>query len=138
MRAAVSIPVVDMIGETAKKAVAHVPRLRTLGLMATSGTLATGLYQKALDSHRIGVMTPDAAGQAVVMETIYRVKAGDYSWKPRIIEVARALLARGAEGVVLGCTEIPLVVSPADLPCPVFDALEILARTAVALASGAA
>ena len=134
LQKALSIPILDMIAETADTAAGHEPRLHRLGLMATDGTLATGLYQHALTARGIQLVAPSPDGQKTIMETIYRVKAGDYSLKPAILAVARGLLTRGAEGIVLGCTEIPLVVGPEDLPCPVFDPLRSIAAKAVSLA----
>ncbi len=135
IQAAVSIPVLNMITETAALVSLHAPKLHKLGLMATDGTLATGLYQKALTRDGTRILIPEADEQAAVMETIYHVKAGDYSFRSKILDVARGLIARGAEGIALGCTEIPLVVHREDLPCPIFDPLSAIAMKAVELAS---
>ncbi len=73
------------------------------------------------------------------MAAIYAIK-GDAEARSRVElaaelrSVAGRLAARGAEGIVAGCTEIPLVLRPGDLPLPVFDTLLILARAAIAAA----
>jgi aspartate racemase len=52
--------------------------------------------------------------------------------KERFLEIIRNLISQGAEGIILGCTEIPLLVSQADIPVPIYDTTEIHAKAAVA------
>ena len=134
IRKSVGVPVVDMVGETARMVSKHKPAIRSIGLLATDGTLKTALYQKALAGLSIKAMTPDTEDQKVVMEAIYKVKAGDYSTKERLIFVIRHLLDRDVQGLILGCTELPLLVREGELNCPIFDPISVLAKTAVKLA----
>ena len=134
LRQSLSIPVIDMIGETALSVSLHTPVLKTIGLMATTGTVEVGLYQNALKESNIQVLHPDDEEQARIMDAIYKVKATDYSGKGDVVKIGNRLIAQGADGIVLGCTEIPLLVGREDFECAVFNPLEILAEKAIELA----
>ena len=134
LREAVSIPIIDMIGETAASVADHIPSLHTIGLLATTGTLSTGLYQQIFAKNGFRLLVPSDEEEVVVMDAINRIKAGDHSVREAVIGVAQGLIARGAEGIIPGCTELSLVVSQDSLSVPVFDPLAILAERAVALA----
>jgi aspartate racemase len=131
LRQSLSIPVIDMIGETALAVGRQTPSLETVGLLATTGTVEVGLYQKALNERDVHVMLPDEEEQARIMEAIYLVKAADYTGKEAIVKIGNRLIKQGAGGIVLGCTEIPLLVDQNDFSCAVFNALGILAKKTV-------
>jgi aspartate racemase len=130
VRRAVGVPVLDMTEEVAA---AVALRARSAGILATEGTLRLRLYHGALARHGVAVVEPSEAEQAVVMTAIYAVKAGDLEPAVRapVREVVAALVARGAGAIVLGCTELPLLIGPDDASVPVFDSTEILARAAL-------
>ncbi|HCP32203.1 TPA: aspartate racemase [Candidatus Acetothermia bacterium] len=134
LRKSISIPVIDMISETASLIATHRPPLRKIGLLATAGTLQTGLYQRALAGKGISVLVPLSEEETQIMDAIHLIKAGDHAVKDTVVVVAHHLIDQGAEGIILGCTELSLVVEETDLPCPFFDPLSILARRAVQLA----
>jgi len=122
IRAAVSIPMLDMIGETAA-AIDRSP----VGLLATDGTIESGLYQRACEGRGVRIVVPNPADRRSVMEAIAAIKAGA---EPRGAErelaaVVRRLARDGAEAVIAGCTEISLV--PGDrMPLRWVDALDRL------------
>lgn len=132
-RAVPGVPVLDIMEEVASSAAALRPPPAAAGLLATSGTVRQRLYQAALDRRGIGVMAPDAEGQRVVSEAIASVKAGDTGpeVRARVRGVADALVRAGAGVIVLGCTEVPLILGSGDVAVPVLDGTEILARAAV-------
>ncbi len=134
LRRAVSIPILDMIGETVTRITEDLPRSTTVGLLATTGTIKTKLYQTALRGHGIETLVPDEAGETAIMEAIYLIKAGRHAVDNTVIAVASQLRARGAEGIIAGCTELSLVIDGASAACPVFDPLSIIAERAVAWA----
>jgi aspartate racemase len=138
IREAAAVPVLDMMEEVASFILALRPPVRTAGLLATSGTLVARLYHRALLARGIAVVEPPPAGQERLMAAIYAVKAGDTGEAVRssVREVALGLVEVGAQAVVLGCTELPLVMGPQDLPVPVLDATEILARATIREATG--
>jgi len=130
----VPIPIIDMVEETACAAASKLPAASPVGLLATTGTLYSGLYDGALASHGLRVVHPDDAGQRRVMDGISRVKSGDQSIaKSILIETAQRLVDRGVRALVLGCTEIPLVLGAGDVAVSVFDSLDVLARRVLAL-----
>ncbi len=131
LQKAVSIPIIDMINETTSLIATHRPPLRKIGLLATAGTLNTGLYQRALARKGISVLVPPLKEESQIMDAVHRIKAGDHAVKNDVVAVAHHLTDEGAKGIILGCTELSLVVEEGDLSCPLFDPLSILARRAV-------
>ncbi|MBU3079205.1 aspartate/glutamate racemase family protein [Sphingomonas quercus] len=133
IRAAVSIPFVSMIEETGAALAARHPEARRVGLLAVDGTLAAGLYQPYLPEP---VLLP-AEAQAHFMALIYRIKAGDTSAKARaeMAAFAATLVDAGAQAVVAGCTEVPLVLDGGDVAAPLLSTTDILVAATLALAS---
>lgn len=132
IRKTVKIPVIDMIRETAEYVARTYPAIRTVGILAATGTVLSGLHQQHLSRVGIGTISPSDEDQAAVMRAIYAVKAGDMSRsRATAIEVGRRLIESGAEGIVAGCTEMPLILKTGDLPVPVVDATQVLATRAV-------
>jgi aspartate racemase len=135
MQAAVRIPIVNMIRETVAETARRHPGARRIGLLATSGTIATHLYEREFAARGIRTLVPDSVMQEdVVMKAIGSIKAGE---EKRIAEdllagAADSLVARGAEVLVLGCTETPLAFNPTRARAPVVDATRVLAQAAVA------
>lgn len=129
---AVGIPVLHMMEEVARYLKGKVDQV---GILATSGTLRTGLYEKALSAVGIKPIVPGEDDQEKVMESIYLVKAGNLErGREIILEQGRQLAARGAQAVIAGCTEIPLILKQGDLDVHVVDATEILAKACVRFA----
>ncbi len=124
--AAIGIPFLNMPAEVFARAKRR--GLSSLGLLATSATARAGVYSRYAGSTRL-ILPPDAA-QEQVHAAIYRVKSGgaeSEDAKAELLSVADELRRRGAAGIILGCTEIPLVVGPEDLPeLAVLDSTEIL------------
>lgn len=137
IRAAVRIPVLHIMDEVAATAGVEVPGARVLGVLATAATMAAGLYHRACARVGIEVVGPDAAGQQVVNRAIYGVKAGQVGADVTraLSEVANRLVGRGAQALVLGCTELPFVLKPQDVRVPLLDSNLVLARAAVRFAT---
>jgi aspartate racemase len=109
------------------------PQAKRIGLLAASLTVKVGLYHRTLERRGIDVIIPDAASQEKVMEVITAVKAaqaGD-NIKKIIVTEGEKLAAQGAQAVIAGCTEIPLVLEDGDLSIPVVDATLALALRVV-------
>ena len=135
--AAVSIPFLNLIDAVADEAAAGGG---AVGLLAADACLEAGLYQDAFADRGAALILPTAAEETQFMTLLYRIKSGDVGAGVRnaMAELAENLIARGAQGVIAGCTEVPLVLSPADLPVPLADSIEILAvRTVKAAKAGA-
>jgi aspartate racemase len=134
--AAVRIPFVSMIEATCDAISERFPGARTIGLIAAQGCLDAGLYQAAASERGWRLVTPDFDRQASFMRALYRLKAGDFSEGVRIgfLECAEALATAGAEVVLAGCTEAPLMLKAGDIGPPLVDSTLALAERIVALA----
>ena len=129
---AVDIPLVSIIDAT----VDACGDAGMIGVLATDGCIASGVFQEALANRgRVAVM-PDDVEMDALMSLIRRIKAGDTD--PDIVAgmraIAEALAVRGAEVIVAGCTEIPLVLDQGMLDVPLVSSTDALARATVAFA----
>ena len=134
MQAAVGIPILHMIREAARAVVERYPQCRDIGLLATSGTIATGLYEKEFALLGRRTIVPDESVEtACVMKAIARIKAGDTGGETEDLLAAAGahLEAKGAQVLVLGCTEIPLAFNPGRAKVPVVNATRVLAEAAI-------
>ena len=133
---AVEIPVLHMIRITAK--VLKDEGVTTVGLLATDGTIACGLYEKVCREYGITTLCPEGEAQQGVMDLIYKgVKAGKADFDATTVKNAiRSLLDQGAQKIILGCTELPLAVSMYGLEAPFIDPTLELARAAILAANG--
>jgi len=130
------LPILSLLDETVAATKIMKPVPRSIGLLATDGTVRSGILARAFEAAGIAVLTPSSRDQARLMTAIYgkkSIKAGFTrgSAHEAVLEVARGLVRRGAEAVVAGCTEVPLVLAPADLPVPLVDPMIAGARAAV-------
>jgi len=141
VQSAVSIPLLHL-GDATGAAVTAAG-LRTVGLLGTGFTMAERFYRERLERHGLAVLVPGQTDRELVHGVIY-----DELCKGIVLPSSRAayqdvigrLVDRGAQGIVLGCTEIELLVGRADSPVPVFPTTRIHVDAAVehALAPGGA
>jgi len=140
LREGVDIPVISVIEEVVAEVEIKVPDAKRIGLMATTGTIRAGLFQNRLREIGVEVLVPSSEDQeGLVMSAVYGesgIKAGFLSSenKEKILRASRALIAKGAQGIIGGCTEVPLAVQQPDIEAPFFDSLDILALAAIRLA----
>ncbi len=129
----VPVPFLHMMEEVAATVEIQFPLVERVGLLATTGTVSIGLYQEAFARHHIEVAVPDEANQRQVMAAIHRVKAGDIGAEVTALVRAAAdyLIGQGAELLVTGCTELPLVFRDGDARVPVLDPTAVLAAAIV-------
>lgn len=130
------LPVLHMPRLTAE----HVGRcgLSGVGLLATDGTIATGIYERLFAEYGILCIKPDEAEQRAIMSMIYDdIKSGK---KPADTGEIQAMLdgmrARGAQSFVLGCTELPIAFERYAFDAPFIDPTAVLAAGAVEFAGG--
>lgn len=131
--------VISILDVVAEAIAAHPSRIQRVALLATAGTVRAGVFERRLKASGLEVVRPAAADQERVSAVIYGVKAGATPAERRagaadLQAVTDRLIAASAEGVVLGCTEIPLVYPTTGVAVPVFDSLKLLAEAAVAAA----
>ncbi|HOC89519.1 MAG TPA: amino acid racemase [bacterium] len=135
MQQAVKIPIINMIREAAAEVATKYPQAKKVGLLATTGTISTGLYEKEFAARGIEMIKPsDNILENYVMKAVYLIKAhGDKRQCEEWLYLAgKELEKSGAEVVVLGCTEIPLAFNSARSGVPVVSASQVLADRAIA------
>ncbi|MGW8350894.1 aspartate/glutamate racemase family protein [Streptomyces wedmorensis] len=129
---AVSVPLLHLADATAEAVRAS--GLRRVGLLGTAFTMEQDFYRGRLEARGLEVLVPDAAGRKVVHQVIYEeLCLGIVREESRAAyrEIIAGLVTDGAEGVVLGCTEIELLVDAGDSPVPVFPTARLHAEAAV-------
>ena len=117
----------------------NIPEGSNVGLLATSGTIKTGIYQKYAEG-RIDIFTPDEKYQEIFMDVIYGkkgVKAGYYGEEltKSMLRVANHLKEKGANYIIAGCTEVRLVLENSDLEnMTLIRPIDVISNSAVQLA----
>ena len=127
------IPFISMLASTAK-ACAQRYAGKCAAVLATKGTLATGLYARALEAEGAAYLIPDAAEQDMLMHIIYDVVKASKPRAPETENWTRLLAdmrARGADYFILGCTELPIAAQQIGAEGPFVDPTEELARAAI-------
>lgn len=132
VQAAVSIPVIHIAAVTAEAI--NKKKLTKVALLGTRYVMQQDFYTKKLAEKGISILIPEQDDIDYVNNAIYTEFAKGIflpETKQRFLKIIEMLTAQGAEGVVLGCTEIPLLIQPEDCSIPVFDTTQIHAAAAV-------
>lgn len=135
----ISTPILHMIEETAQHIKENYPHVKNVGLLATTGTIRSGIYAKALAKYGLQAIIPDEDVQEnFVMEAIYGtkgIKAG-YKQKPRTLlkYAAMKLDQAGADILIKGCTEVALVLNEKNCEQSLVDPANVAAQRAVEIA----
>ncbi|MET7713582.1 aspartate/glutamate racemase family protein [Streptomyces sp. NPDC005407] len=132
VEAAVSVPLLHLADATA--GAVRAAGIRRVGLLGTAFTMEQAFYRDRLAWHGLDVLTPDGEGRALVHRVIYEeLCLGVVREESRAAyqDVIGKLVAAGAEGVVLGCTEIELLIRDEDSPVPLFPTTRLHAEAAV-------
>ncbi len=131
--AAVGIPLLHIADPTAERIRAR--NIETVGLLGTAFTMEQDFYKGRLQKRfGLDVLVPDASDRGLVHRIIYDelVKGRiEHNSRDAYRAVIRRLVDRGAEAIILGCTEIMLLVKPGDSPVPLFDTTKLHAEAAV-------
>ena len=138
IRATTTVPFVSIVDETVEAALRLKPGLRAAGVLASSGCLDAGLYERAFERRGVRAVTLDTADRASFMDLLGRIKAGstDDPVRAEMRRLALALTERDAEIIVAGCTEIPLVLGAGDFPVPLVSSTDVLVERTIAYALG--
>ena len=126
---AVRIPVLNIMQETSEKLAQVVGPGATVGLMATEGTTASGVFQMCFQESGLHTMVPDENEQRIVTSLIYDCVKANRPYDPNaFLDVAHGLHDRGCEAVVVGCTELSVIYQDLGAqPSWLYDSLDILA-----------
>jgi len=138
VRDSTSIPFISIIEESVVEIERLCPDAKSIGIMATDSCLDTGMYQDAIaESGRIPLVPADTELQGL-MDHIHAIKAGDQGDQvARGMEaVAQSLVDQGADAIIGGCTEIPIVFEGGDFVVPVIASTNVLAKRTRSLAMG--
>ena len=130
------VPFVNLLDESLRFAKKRIPGMKKAGLVASSGTVKSRLFHKTFEKNGIEIITPEPNEQQKVMDAIFGtsgIKAGFTAGRPRttVVRVARRLIERGAEAVIAGCTEVPLVLKENDISVPLIEPMKIGALTCI-------
>lgn len=131
MQSAVKIPIFNILEETQERVKAY--GIKKVGLFASESTVRLGLYQKKFAENNIEVVSPDFEQQQVLNRVIEHVMGGRQNTDDIIAlkDIARDFLHKGAEAIVMGCTEIPLAINQTHTDIKLFDTIEIIVQCAV-------
>jgi aspartate racemase len=136
IRKASPVPVLSLLDETLASVRRTKHGLKRAGLLASTGTVRSGLFASTFAKAGVEVITPSEKDQAKLMEAIFGrrgIKAGFAGGIPRrlVLGVAGRLVKEGAEALIAGCTEIPLVLRDEDISVPLIEPLRIAAQAAI-------
>ena len=126
----IGVPIIHMIRETAA-ALAAQDRKRP-GILATDGTIRTGLYQKECAAVGLEAVAPDPETQKLVMSIIYdEIKQGEKGSREKFAHIDRAIRRAGCDCAILACTELSVFATYHPLPSFYLDAMMVMAERAV-------
>ena len=129
-------PILNLLDLSLQWTKKNIPGLKKAGLISSTGTLESRLFHDTFERAEIEIIGPDEEEQEQVMEAIFGkkgIKAGFASGEPKkiIVNKARKLIQSGAEAIIAGCTEVPLVLKEEDISVPLIEPLSIMAEAAV-------
>lgn len=129
----IELPLIHIGAETAKAVTQH--KLTKIGLLGTNFTMELGFYREKLEEYELEVLTPETQETRDYVQHTIKEELGRGLIKPdtkqNYITIVNDLVERGAEGIILGCTEIPMLISQADFSIPVFDTTKIHSQAIV-------
>lgn len=136
IQAGISVPLLHIADATAEEIIKS--GIKQIGLLGTAFTMEKDFYKGRLEKeYNLNVIIPDAPDRALVHQIIYEElclgKINEAS-KNEYLRIIDRLVAQGAEGIILGCTEIALLITPDHTNVRLFDTTEIHAHKAVAMA----
>jgi len=136
LEAAINLPIIHIVTATAEAIKAA--HLRKVGLLGTKFTMEMDFYKDKLSELGIDPIVPATQESRDFIQNTLRDELGKgiikEETKRGYLAIIDDLIAEGAEGIILGCTEIPLILSQDDVPVPVFDTTRIHSDAAVAFA----
>ena len=129
---AIDVPLLHIVDITAD--VARRTSLTRLGLLATGFTMEQPFYRERMESHGLELIVPEAESRALVHRVIYEELCRGIFNKPSREQVRKVIgeaVDRGADSIILGCTEIELLIGQVDSPVPVLPTTALHAKAAI-------
>ncbi len=131
------VTVVNMIDEAISATLDAHPNAKKIGVLATDGTIQSGVYRKAIEARGLECVTPSADGQRAVMSLIYdQIKAGKEADLRKFLRVIDEMRHTGCDVIILGCTELSVINRQHSLSLhsgDIIDAMETLAKSCITL-----
>ncbi len=131
------MPIVSIIDTAVEEVLKKLPKAKTVGVIATDGTVRSDVYKKVLDKNGLKCVYPDKDDQAAVTNIIYNeVKAGKKGNCERLMQVVDSLRNNGCDAIILGCTELSVMNEDNGLTVKnhdITDAMEALAKKCIVL-----
>jgi aspartate racemase len=136
--AATHVPLISIIGVSIAAAQEAAPGAARIGVLATDGCLRSGIFQSGLEAAGLAAELPTEEEVQQLMALIKAIKAGKHTEEIRraMAGLAEALASRGADAIIAGCTEIPLVLDESAVSVPLVSSTDALAEITVKLATG--
>jgi aspartate racemase len=136
LRQKITLPILSMLDEAASVIRNSQPAIRKIGLLAAEGTMKVGLFQMRLSRDGVQTIIPEEDDRAEVQKLIFKIKDTRTKHNRQEIsrkfgEIGERMITRGAEAILIGCTEISIVMNPDEFSVGGFDALTILATAAI-------
>ncbi len=129
----IQLPIINMVVETAKAVKKH--GFKKAGLLGTKFTMEMDFYRNKLEAYGLEVLIPEKQATRDYIQNTLKDELGigfiNPETKCKYISIVKDLEARGAECIILGCTEIPLLISQKDFAIPIFDTTKIHAQAIV-------
>lgn len=130
LQAALSIPLINMVRETCRALARR--GCKRVGILATDGTVRTGIYQRECQVQGLEGLAPDEQTQGLVMSIIYdEIKRGETGSREKFTAIDRALRAMDCDAAILGCTELSVYRTYHGLPEFYVDAMEVLVEACI-------
>lgn len=130
LEAGIPVPVINGVQETVR----HLKEngVQRVGIMATDGTVRSGIFHRELEAQGLTAIEPDEKAQEDVMHLIFQnIKAGKPAEMDRFYTAAASLRRQGAQAIILGCTELSLIKRDYPVGAGFIDAMEVLAQQSV-------
>lgn len=127
---------ISLLEESLQWTLKELTGIKKVGILSSTGTLKSQLFHKTFARGDIDIITPKEKEQVQVMEAIFGpqgVKAGFTTGfsQETAVRTANSLIQRGAEAIIAGCTEIPLILKPQSIPVPLIEPMSLAARAAI-------
>ena len=134
----VPVPFLHIIDEAVKDLLRQVPHGKKAGVLATSAAMKVGLYQKSCEKFGIQVLPVSPQLQESIHNAIFDFKYHGLTPQNQgaMVKAAETLISQGADALIFGCTEIPLILAGCSFSVPAIDPNRSIARAAVAFAKG--
>lgn len=129
--------IIDAIQETARHIHAKYHEYKKIGIIASTGTIQSGIFHRALEMYNFeGVVLKPEDQRIYFMEPVYSewgIKAGYITGEPtqRLTRAVHILAEMGAQAVISGCTEVPLAIKPDAFDLPIVDVIDIMAKVSI-------